>query len=63
MHLPSSNVLREWKRDTKGVLLSYSVSRALLTLWQVYKALQSAGRHHKVTGQKSNEDQCTEPQD
>ena len=63
MHLPSSNVLREWKRDTKGVLLSYSVSRALLTLWQVYKALQSAGHHHKVTGQKSNEDQCTEPQD
>lgn len=49
MHLPSSNVLREWKQDTQGVLFWLTLSQGLsplLILWRVYKTLQSEGYHH-----------------
>lgn len=39
MHLLSSNVLREWKRDTKRILFCLALSQGLsfLILWRVYK--------------------------
>lgn len=59
MHLPSSNVLREWKRDIKSLILSYPVSRALLFLSYggFIKTLQSEA-YYQI--KSPNADQCTE---